>query len=206
MFTGIVEHIGQVTTIVHEGSNIHFDLKVPFEEAIKVDQSIAHNGVCLTVTDVFDQMQGNGSHYRVTAIQETLNKTNLGDWEVGSMVNIERCMQIGARLDGHFVQGHVDARAKVLDIQEEDGSWRFRFEYPKEFRHLVVPKGSITVNGVSLTVVDCPDNFFSVAIIPFTYSHTNFQQLEVGHEVNIEFDILGKYMVRYREVFSSQAN
>ncbi len=191
MFTGIIENLAQVTQLTHEAGNIHVTLKCPFTNELKVDQSVAHNGICLTVVSIVDDT------YKVTAIQETIQKTSLGNWEVGTKVNVERCMQLNGRLDGHIVQGHVDTVATLLNIEEENGSWKLTFGY--DATHVTVEKGSITVNGVSLTVVDSTLNSFSVCIIPFTYEHTNFHQLKVGDKVNLEFDIIGKYVARLLE-------
>lgn len=194
MFTGIIEQLGRITGIRDEGSNRHFDVEVPFTEAIRVDQSIAHNGVCLTVTHIHSQSKEAGARYAVTAVEESLGKTNLGDLRVGDVLNIERCMRIGDRLDGHFVQGHVDDTGLVRSITDRDGSWIFEIAFDGRHAALLVDKGSVCVNGVSLTVVSCGQDSFRVAIIPFTYTHTNFQFLRVGMRVNLEFDILGKYI------------
>lgn len=191
MFTGIIENLAEVTQLIHEEGNIHVTLKCAFTNELKVDQSVAHNGICLTVVAIVDDT------YTVTAIQETIQKTSLGQWKVGTKVNVERCMQLNGRLDGHIVQGHVDTVATLLNIEEENGSWKFSFEY--DATHVTVEKGSITVNGVSLTVVDSTLHSFSVCIIPFTYEHTNFHQLKVGDKVNLEFDIIGKYVARLLE-------
>jgi riboflavin synthase len=188
MFTGIIEALGEVKEIVHSDENIHFTLNSPFTDALKIDQSLAHNGCCLTVVDI------SGDSYVVTAIQETLNKTNLGDWKVGTKVNLERCMQMNARLDGHIVQGHVDTTGKCIGKEDQNGSWKFTFQYESD--DITVEKGSITVNGTSLTVVDSKPQAFSVCIIPYTYEFTNFHQLEIGDTVNLEFDIIGKYVAR----------
>jgi riboflavin synthase len=188
MFTGIIEQLGQITKVVKEAENVHFTVKADFTDELKVDQSVAHNGTCLTVVEI------NGNEYVVTAIKETLDKTNLGTWEVGTKVNLERCMQMNGRLDGHIVQGHVDTTATCISIENQEGSWKFTFKYETE--QVTVEKGSITVNGVSLTVVDSKPNQFSVCIIPFTYEHTNFHQLEVGSKINLEFDIIGKYVAK----------
>lgn len=188
MFTGIIEAIGTVRNIEHDGANIHFTLHSPFTSELKIDQSVAHNGCCLTVVELKDDL------YTVTAIKETLEKTNLGSWEEGTKVNLERCMLMNGRLDGHIVQGHVDTTAKCISIEDQDGSWKFAFEYNSD--NVTVEKGSITVNGTSLTVVDSGVNKFSVAIIPYTYEHTNLHALKVGDEVNIEFDIIGKYVAK----------
>ena len=188
MFTGIIEEIGTVTAIEKDAGNIHFTIESNLSSELKIDQSVAHNGCCLTVVALKD-----GSH-TVTAIHETLTKTNLSDWKVGSKINLERCMSFNGRLDGHIVQGHVDGLARCIEITDENGSWRFRFDYTADF--VTVDKGSITINGTSLTVVDSKEHSFSVCIIPFTYEHTNFHALTVGDEVNLEFDIIGKYVAR----------
>ncbi len=188
MFTGIIEQLGFVKAIEREEENIHFTITALFSNELKVDQSVAHNGVCLTVVEISE------STYTVTAIQETLDKTNLGTWKIGSKINLERCMQMNGRLDGHIVQGHVDTTAKCIAIENQKGSWKYTFQHDPE--HVTVEKGSITVNGVSLTVVDSMKDRFSVCIIPFTHEHTNFHQLEVGDSVNLEFDILGKYVAK----------
>jgi len=188
MFTGIIEEIGVITDIRKEGGNIHFTLSSAISKELKIDQSVAHNGCCLTVVDL-----QNDTH-TVTAIHETLVKTNLSDWKIGSKINLERCMSLNGRLDGHIVQGHVDGLARCVSVEDEDGSWRFRFEYQSDF--VTVEKGSVTINGTSLTVVDSSDSAFSVCIIPYTFEHTNFHTLSVGDEVNLEFDIIGKYVAR----------
>ncbi len=193
MFTGIVECTGEVVTITKENENVTFEIASPVSHELKVDQSVAHNGVCLTVTHVAD-----GKH-RVTAILETLRKTNLGDWVEGSEVNVERCMQMNGRVDGHLVQGHVDQIATCTSVKDEDGSWFFTFEYDPSFGNITVEKGSITINGVSLTVVNSQKGALSVAIIPYTYEHTNFKQFKVGTRVNFEFDIIGKYLQKMFE-------
>ena len=190
MFTGIIECLGKVVEIKRDKNNIHFFIDAPFTHELKVDQSIAHNGVCLTVTEI------KNSIYCVTAIQETLNKTNLGNVKVGDEINLERCMLMNGRLDGHIVQGHVDQTGVCKSIEEQNGSWFFTFEYNASTKNITVEKGSITINGVSLTVVDSHDTSFSVAIIPYTYEHTNFHQLKKGDTVNLEFDIIGKYVAR----------
>lgn len=190
MFTGIIEALGRVEAMVHDRNNVQFILSSPISSELKIDQSVSHNGVCLTVVEL-----GHGTH-AVTAIHETLQKTNLGSWEVGKVVNLERCMPANGRFDGHIVQGHVDQTAVCTAVSEENGSWRYRFSFDASKGNIVVEKGSICVNGVSLTVVDAARDAFSVAIIPYTYEHTNFQQLAVGSEVNLEFDILGKYIQR----------
>jgi riboflavin synthase len=198
MFTGIIEVLGEVIDISAEGENITFEIKSNLTPELKVDQSLAHNGVCLTV----DSLQ-NGN-YTVTAIAETLRKTNVGDWKIGDKVNLERAMAFGGRMDGHLVQGHVDTTGICTSIKEENGSWEYVFEYnPAEKEYMTVPKGSICVNGVSLTVVRSELGLFSVHIIPYTYKHTNFHQFKVGSKINLEFDILGKYFVRWMENYKS---
>lgn len=194
MFSGIIEGLGKVDKIEKEGGNIHFHITSPFYEELYIDQSIAHNGVCLTVVKI------NGKNHVVTAIEETLEKSNLGFLRAGDLVNLERCIKADARLDGHFVQGHVDTKTKCINIKEMDGSWYFTFALPEEYAHLIVDKGSIAINGTSLTVVDPTLSSFKVAIIPFTYEHTNFHTIKEGDMVNVEFDILGKYLSRYLEV------
>jgi riboflavin synthase len=189
MFTGIIEALGRIERIEREGSNVHFWVSAPFQSELRVDQSVAHNGVCLTVVDLKEGM------HRVTAIDETVQKTSLGSWKEGSFVNLERCLLASGRFDGHIVQGHVDQTAQIVSIEEKDGSWNFRFSFDQPERALVVSKGSVTINGVSLTVVEASREFCSVSIIPFTYEHTTFMHLKVGDIVNIEFDILGKYVL-----------
>jgi riboflavin synthase len=191
MFTGIIESIAEIVEIKKDQSNITFGLQCSFAKDLKVDQSVAHNGVCLTVIEI-----ANNTYY-VTAIAETLSKTNLGKWEVGTRVNVERCMVAGARLDGHMVQGHVDETATLSQVNEMDGSWIFYFKYDANSPHYTVSKGSICVNGVSLTVVESSKGSFSVAIIPYTYEHTTFRYLKAGDTVNLEFDIIGKYVAQY---------
>ena len=188
MFTGIIETQGKLEAIRHEGTNVHFTLSSSFTDELRIDQSVAHDGCCLTVVDI------QGKSYTVTAIQETLNKTNLGHWNVGHSVNLERCMAAGGRFDGHIVQGHVDTTAECISINDLNGSWEYTFSYIGD--QLTVEKGSITINGVSLTVVNSQANQFSVCIIPYTYEHTNFNELKVGSPVNLEFDIIGKYVAR----------
>jgi len=186
VFTGIVETVGKVKAIKKDGTNVHFQIASVLSDELKVDQSISHNGVCLTVTEV-----DNGTHW-VTAIDETLQKSNIGALEERGEVNLERCMKADGRFDGHMVQGHVDTTAEVVSIENQNGSWLFRFKLQKE--GLVVEKGSICINGTSLTCFDVANGHFSVAIIPYTFEHTNFNQLKVGNLVNIEFDIIGKYI------------
>jgi riboflavin synthase len=188
MFTGIIEATGTVRAIRRDGSNIHFEISAPFLSELKIDQSVAHNGACLTVVKL------SADTYTVTAIDETLKKTSLGEWIVGAEVNLERCMILGGRLDGHIVQGHVDLVGTCTSVKDENGSWLFAFEYDKNSGHVTVPKGSICANGVSLTVVDSSPGKFSVAIIPYTYEHTSFKHLKAGAKVNLEFDVIGKYV------------
>lgn len=196
MFTGIIESLATVQSVQEEGTNRHFTLRVRLDEPIKVDQSIAHNGVCLTVTEIFENEPDGWKEYSVTAVEETLTKTDLGSWKAGRKVNIERCMKVGARLDGHFVQGHVDTTGTVQTIEDRQGSWILAFEFPESFSGLMVDKGSICVNGTSLTVVESGKGWFTITLIPFTWEHTSFHTLKVGDSVNLEFDILGKYLVK----------
>lgn len=190
MFTGIIEELGTVSEVRKENSNLILTIATAFTPELKVDQSVAHNGVCLTVVEI------NGNEYKVTAIDETLKRTNLGSLKPGDKINLERCMKLGDRLDGHIVQGHVDTVAEVTRIEEQNGSWLFYFKYPFSSENVTVEKGSVCVNGVSLTVVESKDHSFSVAIIPFTWEHTNFHTLKTGDFVNIEFDVIGKYVAR----------
>jgi riboflavin synthase len=190
MFSGIIEELGEVVALHKSQSNLEITVKSTFTGELKIDQSIAHNGVCLTVVDI------SGNQYTVTAIEETLNKTNLGLLNVGDKINLERCMKLGERLDGHIVQGHVDQTARCTEVMETNGSWMFTFEYDASQNNITVEKGSVTVNGVSLTVVNSHTNFFSVCIIPYTFEHTNFKHIHQGTVVNIEFDILGKYIAK----------
>ena len=191
MFTGIIETMGEVLAIEKDGTNLHFDIRSSISSELKVDQSVAHNGVCLTV------VQLEGDTHRVTAVEETLKRSNLGTWQVGDKVNIERCMRMDGRLDGHIVQGHVDTIAQCTFVNERDGSWNYGFRYSaSDDAHITVPKGSVCVNGVSLTVVESSEGYFSITIIPYTFEHTNFHNIKEGDPVNIEFDILGKYVVQ----------
>lgn len=190
MFTGIIETLGELKEIRAEKGNLHFTVKSDISEELKIDQSVAHDGVCLTVVEV------NGGLHTVTAIAETLQKSNLGRLKVGDPINLERCMQINGRLDGHIVQGHVDQTAECTAVRSLDGSWEYSFSYDPALGNVTVEKGSICINGVSLTVVDSSAGNFSVAIIPYTYEHTNFNQLIKGDIVNLEFDIIGKYVAR----------
>jgi len=190
MFTGIIEAFGVVHSIEKQGTNRTFWISSPISAELKIDQSVAHSGVCLTVEAVTDGM------HRVTAIEETLKKTNLFSWKEGSLVNMERCLQMNGRLDGHIVQGHADTTATCTEKKDVNGSWEFRFTFPAQFSALVIEKGSISLNGISLTVFNVDETAFSVAIIPYTYTHTNIQQVEEGSTVNIEFDMIGKYVNR----------
>ncbi|MDB5157889.1 MAG: Riboflavin synthase alpha chain [Mucilaginibacter sp.] len=190
MFTGIIETLGKITNLRTDQGNLHITIESAISNELKIDQSVAHNGVCLTVVAVAD-----GKH-TVTAIEETLNKTSLGHLKTGSPVNLERCMQMNARLDGHIVQGHVDQTATCTQFKELDGSWEYTFEYDASIGNVTVEKGSICVNGISLTVVNSQANGFSVAIIPYTFEHTNLHNVRVGSVVNLEFDIIGKYVAR----------
>ena len=190
MFTGIIETLGEVTAIQNDHTNIHFTITSAISHELKIDQSVAHNGVCLTVVSLSD------TSHTVTAIDETLNKTSLGYLKVGSRINLERCMQMNARLDGHIVQGHVDQTAVCVKREELDGSWEYRFRYDSTSGNVTVEKGSACVNGISLTVVNSTADEFSVFIIPYTFEHTNLQEVQVGDTVNLEFDIIGKYVAR----------
>lgn len=194
MFTGIIESVATIIDVVKDGSNIDFWVESAIAQELKIDQSVAHNGVCLTVVAI------DGDKYKVTAVDETLKKTSLNTWQKGTKVNLERSLKVGDRLDGHFVQGHVDAVATCTDKQELEGSWLFSFIYPEAFAGLVIEKGSICLNGVSLTAFNTKGNGVTVTIIPYTYEHTNFSQLEVGSDINIEFDVLGKYLLRQQEL------
>ncbi len=197
MFTGIIEDLGVVTNLEQDHDNLHITIKSTISSELKVDQSVSHNGVCLTVTSL------NEDFYEVTAIRETLNKTNLGKLNINDKVNLERAMKLGERLDGHIVQGHVDQTAVCKSIEQQNGSWLFTFEYDPSLNNITIEKGSITVNGVSLTVVNSKKNKFSVAIIPYTYEHTTFKLLKENSMVNLEFDVLGKYIKRLYELQTS---
>jgi len=190
MFTGIIETLGTLVDVKKEQENLHLTVQSALTPELKIDQSVAHNGVCLTVVSKTD------STYTVTAIQETCLKTNIESWAAGDVINLERAMLLGARLDGHIVQGHVDQTGICTEIREADGSWYYSFEYDPNLHNITIEKGSITVNGVSLTVVNSKANTFSVAIIPYTYQHTNFHTFKVGTKVNLEFDVIGKYVSR----------
>ena len=196
MFTGIIETLGRVEKIEKDRENINFTIQTNIAHELKIDQSVAHNGVCLTVVAI------SGKNYVVTAIKETLDKTNLGLLSETDLVNIERAMKLGDRLDGHIVQGHVDQTAVCTEISENDGSWIFTFVYDANANNITIEKGSVTVNGVSLTVVDSKKNQFSVAIIPYTYTHTGFSKFKKGTVVNLEFDVIGKYVARLHQLKS----
>jgi riboflavin synthase len=195
MFTGIIESLGKVKAIEKDRSNVHFNIESPISRELKIDQSVSHNGVCLTVVEVGEYW------HRVTAVAETLSRTNLGHWQPGTLVNLERCLPIGGRLDGHMVQGHVDELVECVSVLETGGSWKYTFRFRPEQGGLLVDKGSVCLNGVSLTVVSPGEDQFSVAIIPYTWEHTNFKSLAAGDPVNIEFDILGKYIARQMEAY-----
>jgi len=193
MFTGIIETTATIEEISSSGTNKSFWINSPLSGELKVDQSVSHDGVCLTVEAI------EGNRHRVTAVLETLQKSNLDAWKPGALVNIERCLQPSSRLDGHFVQGHVDTRGSVVEKTDLGGSWQFTFRFPPSFAPLLIEKGSVAVNGISLTVFNLSDTTFSVAIIPYTYEHTNLQQVNIGDSVNLEFDMLGKYIVRWAQ-------
>lgn len=193
MFTGIIEALGVVTNLKQEQGNLIITIKSEIANELKIDQSVAHNGICLTVTDI------NNNEYNITAIKETLSKTNLKSIKIGDQVNLERAMKLGDRLDGHIVQGHVDQVGICKSVIKEDGSWTFKFEYDIDKNNITIEKGSITINGVSLTVVNSGFNTFCVAIIPYTFEHTNFNAIKVGDQVNLEFDVLGKYIQKLLE-------
>ena len=190
MFTGIIEDLGIVEALEQENTNLHLTIKSKLASELKIDQSVSHNGVCLTVIDL------SASSYTVTAIKETLDKTNLNSLKVGDRVNLERGLKLGDRLDGHMVQGHIDQVGTCINVEAQNGSWVYTFEYNPKLGNITIEKGSVTVNGVSLTVVNSKDNGFSVAIIPYTYEHTNFHTFEEGTVVNLEFDVIGKYVSR----------
>ena len=194
MFTGIIETLGTIQELKKEKDNIHITIDAAITTELKIDQSVAHNGICLTVVAIKD------NSYTVTAIDETIKKTNLGEWEEGDLVNLERAMKLGDRLDGHIVQGHVDQTGTCIVIQETNGSWLYTFEYDDKLNNITIEKGSITVNGVSLTVVNSQKNQFSVAIIPYTHEHTNFKDFKAGSKINLEFDVIGKYVSRLNEL------
>ena len=190
MFTGIIETLGTIKDLRNENTNLHITVSSSITNELKIDQSVAHNGVCLTVVGI------ENDDYTVTAIKETIDKTNLGNWKIGGIVNLERAMKLGDRLDGHIVQGHVDQTGICTKVEEANGSWYYTFEYDSSLNNITIEKGSITVNGVSLTVVNSKINEFSVAIIPYTYEHTNFNIFTVGTKINLEFDVIGKYIAK----------
>lgn len=194
MFTGIVETLGIISDIKKDQENVHLTIQTNITNELKIDQSVAHNGVCLTVVNLFDDK------HVVTAIKETIDKTTLGLWQIGDKVNIERAMKLGDRLDGHIVQGHVDQTAICTNIEDKSGSWEFTFEYDTVLNNITIEKGSITINGTSLTVVNSKKDSFSVAIIPYTYENTIFHTFEIGTKVNLEFDVVGKYIARMYEL------
>nr|WP_288834442.1 riboflavin synthase [uncultured Flavobacterium sp.] len=194
MFTGIIETLGTIQEIKKDKDNIHVTIDSSITNELKIDQSVAHNGICLTVVAIKE------NNYTVTAIDETIKKTNLGEWQKGDLVNLERAMKLGDRLDGHIVQGHVDQTGTCISIQETNGSWLYTFEYDDKLNNLTIEKGSITVNGVSLTVVNSKKNQFSVAIIPYTHEHTNFKNFTVDSKINLEFDVIGKYVSRLNQL------
>ncbi len=194
MFTGIIEEFGEVINLVSDKENLHITVQSNISSELKIDQSLAHNGVCLTVVNLKDNT------HTVTAIKETIDKSNFGDLKVGDKINLERAMKLGSRLDGHIVQGHVDQIGKCIDIKETDGSWSYTFSYDEKYNNITIEKGSITINGVSLTVVDSKKNSFSVAIIPYTYEHTNFHSFKINDTVNLEFDVIGKYVARLQQL------
>lgn len=193
MFTGIIEELGEITDLVRDQDNLHITVKSQLSKELKIDQSLAHNGVCLTVVKL-----GENTH-TITAIKETIDKSNIGNLRIGTRVNLERAMQLGARLDGHIVQGHVDQTAVCTEVKELEGSWLYTFSYDNSYNNLTIEKGSITVNGVSLTVVNSKPGSFSVAIIPYTYENTNFHQIKINDKINLEFDVIGKYVAKLLE-------
>ena len=194
MFTGIIESLGTVKEVRQDQDNVHLTISSSITAELKIDQSVAHNGVCLTVVGI------DTDSYTVTAIRETIEKTNVGDWKKGDSVNLERAMKLGDRLDGHIVQGHVDQTGVCKSVENANGSWYYTFEYDENLNNITIEKGSITVNGVSLTVVNSKQNEFSVAIIPYTYEHTNFKNFKVGTKINLEFDVIGKYVSRLHQI------
>ena len=194
MFTGIIEKTGTIKEITSQGTNKSFWIASPLAQELKIDQSLSHNGVCLTVEEIKNHM------HRVTAIEETLGKTNMGSWANESIINLERCMQLNGRLDGHIVQGHVDCTAECISIVDKTGSWEFSFRFPEKFAPLIIEKGSVSVNGISLTCFDVANDSFSVAIIPYTFEHTNMNRLKKGDLVNIEWDMVGKYVNRIQSL------
>jgi riboflavin synthase len=198
VFTGIIETIGRVSAVERDRSNVHFTIESSISPELKIDQSVSHNGVCLTVVAV------EGKTHRVTAIDETLRRTNLDAWQAGTLVNLERCLPMGGRLDGHIVQGHVDDRATCIGVEDQGGSWLMTFRYQPTKEHFLIDKGSICLNGISLTVVNPVDDQFSVAIIPYTWEHTNLHRVAAGNTVNLEFDMIGKYIAKYLAVYGAK--
>ena len=194
MFTGIIEQLGKVEKLEKNGSNITLTVSAALTSELKIDQSLSHSGICLTVENIA------GNTYTVTAIEETLKKTNLGSWKEGTIINLERCLRFDGRLDGHIVQGHVDTVGHCIEIIEKNGSWEYIISFDKKFASLIIEKGSISLNGISLTIFNITENSFTVAIIPYTYEHTNMHTLHVNDEVNIEFDMIGKYVNRVNEL------
>ena len=194
MFTGIIETLGTIKDIQKEQENLHITVTSSITNELKIDQSVSHNGVCLTVVAI------SGDDFTVTAIKESIDKTNIGDWKTGDTVNLERAMKLGDRLDGHIVQGHVDQTGICKSVEENGGSWYYTFEYDENLNNITIEKGSITVNGVSLTVVNSKKNEFSVAIIPYTHEHTNFKDFKIGTKINLEFDVIGKYVTRLNQL------
>ncbi len=194
MFTGIIETMGKVLSVHSEGANLELWMASSITPELKIDQSVAHNGICLTVVDIIEDK------YRVTAVAETINKTTIATWKENDFVNLERALKIGDRLDGHFVQGHVDTTGLCTTVKQANGSRLFQFSFPEEFAALIIEKGSVCINGVSLTAFDVKRNEFTVTIIPYTYEHTNFKQLKEGDSINLEFDVLGKYFLRKKEL------
>lgn len=194
MFTGIIETLGTIKDIRKDQENLHITVTSSVTSELKIDQSVSHNGVCLTVVAI------SGDDFTVTAIKESIDKTNIGDWKIGNTVNLERAMKLGDRLDGHIVQGHVDQTGICKSVEENSGSWYYTFEYDESLNNITIEKGSITVNGVSLTVVNSKKNEFSVAIIPYTHEHTNFKDFKVGTKINLEFDVIGKYVTRLNQL------
>lgn len=191
MFTGIIESMGTVVTVIENGFNKTFEIKSNLSDELKIDQSVSHNGICLTVENVKDSI------HKITAIAETIKKTNIGHWQKGTLINLERCLVMNGRLDGHMVQGHIDTTAKCVNIEDVNGSWVYKFQFPSEFSTFLIEKGSISVNGISLTVFDVKKDMFSVAIIPYTYQNTNMTQVRIGDILNLEFDMIGKYINKF---------
>ena len=194
MFTGIIEQLGTIEAIATNNTNLTLTIQSALVPELKVDQSLSHSGVCLTVEEI------TGKQYKVTAIDETLKKTTIGSWEKGDTINLERCLRFDGRLDGHIVQGHVDTVGKCIGYEEKNGSWEYTIEFDKKFSTLIIEKGSISLNGISLTIFNITENTFTVAIIPYTYEHTNMHTLALGHNVNLEFDMVGKYVGRMKEL------